>query len=263
MSAPPDVAILLRCYNDVRYLTQALDSVDRQDYVGNLHVYVGLDMGSTDGTAALIRDRLGWSTMSHDWQVQPLGKMNRRWFVLVHPHMTLAAATRYLLPRILAHPTIQRVLLLDADNYLDPNAVSRRVARHPGAEAPGLCAAPIRWGTNEGAPPFPIVMDGPIDGSKLLEANFIDTLNPIWRADYLRERLLPRLQHTDPGDLVDDYLFNLLAAQDGQADFHWDTPDATYRFRKGSLTERTDVGARTDQTKQAFVAIGRAEGWLK
>lgn len=256
MSALPEVAILVRTFEDAEYLDQALDSVDAQDYRGKIQLYVGYDSGSTDGTAQVIRRRFGWSTMgAGEWVHQPVGKEDRRsTHVFVHPHLTLAAATRYLLPKILDGGSVQRILLLDGDNLLDPDCVSRRVKFHAGPP-PGLCGTPIRWGMNEGAPPFPLYPTGKVNLAPLRQGNFLDTLNPMWRADYLRDRILPLLETVPAGDLVDDYLMNLIAAMDGEADFHAVKPTASYRFRKGSLTERTDVMRRTLETQDAFSVI--------
>jgi Glycosyl transferase family 2 len=258
VTAPPTVGVLIRTYNDRPYLAQALDSALNQVYPGRIVILLGVDMGTTDGTAELIRDRVGWTDMMPEWTVQPLAKPRITILVVVHPHMTLAAATRYLLPKLAVGGMVRRVLFLDGDNYLDPDCVARRVALHP-ENPPGLCASPVRWGVNEGAPPFPIMPPGPVPLNRLLPGNLLDTLNPLWSMDYLMTSVLPRVEKVPPGDLVDDYLFNLVAGMDDQIDFHPIPPTATYRFRKGSLTERTDVQQRTIDTKRAFVEIYNAE----
>jgi len=257
MTAPRTVGVLVRAYNDAPYLLRAIDSALTQDYEGKIEVLVGIDAGSTDGTPELVARTWGSTDLGTGEMVVHPHKHPRRTVHLVpHPHMTLAAATRFLLPKLLAR---EEIFLLDGDNTLTRDRVKRHIDVHPGNE--GLCCCNLKWGVQEDAPIFPNTPPGEVvevSAERLLQGNFLDTLSMRWRSAYLRDRILPLMSAVAPGDLVDDYLMALLAARDGKCDLHGFV-GGTYRFRDDSLTRRTNVLQRTADTLTAYQAIVAAD----
>jgi glycosyltransferase involved in cell wall biosynthesis len=148
----PTVSIIIPCFNQGRFLTEALDSVMSQTLAAADIILV--DDGSTDETGSVARR-------------YPAARYIRQ------PNRGLAAARN----RGLAHAVGDFIVFLDADDRLRPEALeigTRELLAHPD------CA--LVWGhcvrINEHGQPLPTVPPPPVIGDPyevLLRNNFIWT----------------------------------------------------------------------------------------
>ena len=115
---PPLVSVVMPVFNGLRagpgYLNQSIDSLVRQDYEGPLEIVI-IDDGSTDGTGDVIRETAERIKKTH---------LSRRIELITRPHAgvtkSLNAGAR--------HATGELVARQDADDYSEPERITRQVA---------------------------------------------------------------------------------------------------------------------------------------
>lgn len=107
----PDITILVAAYNESASILSTIESIDKQDYPGNMRVIVAND-GSTDDTADKVRSVL---------QQYP-------WLELldIHPNGGKANA----LNKALANVTTEVTITIDGDSYLYKDALRNLVGRY-------------------------------------------------------------------------------------------------------------------------------------
>jgi biofilm PGA synthesis N-glycosyltransferase PgaC len=114
VAQPPDVCVLVACYNEADNIADTLTSLARQDYTGRVEVVV-IDDGSTDGSLAIAR------TMA-----EQLSRPDLRFRVLSQARN---GGKSKALNRGLAETIQSLVITVDGDSYLRDDALRKLVSR--------------------------------------------------------------------------------------------------------------------------------------
>lgn len=232
------VAILVRTFNDAAMLLGLFPSLDALAWDGTVTVRIGVDMGSTDGTPDLV-DRNVATRKGYE--------------VVRHPHTTPLGSFLALAERC----TEDSVLILDADNRLDPDRLTRMDALCPRPQ--GVCACAIRRVHPDGTPDaIPTI---PLPGASFSYRNMIENGNQLdglclrINGKYLRERILPILREVGDEDLPEDQIITLVASYDGLLHVHPNEVLADYTVRSDALSERRRVGPVSDRAIERVRSI--------
>jgi len=226
------VAILIRLFNEERYVGPVLTSAYNLTWDGPLRVYVAVDGGTTDATQAEV----------DGWIEHYARRTDLEWVRVTHPHLPLSAATAVVLRGVAS----DWIYFLDADNRMPVDRLVRHHALHP--NAPGVCAITVRK--------VDLATGLEVDRApgeeptylRLLQGNQLDGLNLRIRGDYARERLLPLLEAAN-GEVLEDWLFVLAAAWDNVLCWH-DVLLGEYGLRSDSLTARRSVRPAETRTRE-------------
>jgi hypothetical protein len=234
----PSTTILVRTFNDADVVSQAFGSIRALEHNGPITVRVGVDMGSTDGTPEKVDELVSDG---------PGGSLRLSWAVERLPHTTPLGAFRILAGRC---GNEGHVLILDADNRLHPDRLSRMDAICPNPE--GVCACAIRRlhpdGTPDGIPIIPLPGASFTYDHMTRNGGQLDGLCLRINAKYLKDRILPILDEIGDADLPEDQIITLVAAYDGLLHVHPDEVLADYTVRPEALSMRRGVGAVSART---------------
>lgn len=112
MRADPSVTIYIRAYNAERFLIEAVNSVIKQDFQGDLFIKILCDTESTDKTLEVVENL----------NITP--KPNVFIEILKRPHLS---PFRQLFPGNTDSPNSDFITFLDYDNYWPPNYLKQAI----------------------------------------------------------------------------------------------------------------------------------------
>lgn len=230
------IGILIRLKNERDRAPKVLANAAQLEWEGRVVVHVAVDAASRDGTFEVVKEVAG-----------ALARGNLVYHILRHEAVPLSVATRILLEK----SEEDALYLLDADNRMPAGRLlyheSLAEEDAPGVSAVKVAVVDLASGERKGT--FP--PDGrTIDFPSLRRANALDGLNLRLDGKYARDRLLPLLRKAQR-EIVEDYLFVLVAARDGRLTYH-PVELGEYGLRPGRLSERRDPRPPTWATLELF-----------
>jgi glycosyltransferase involved in cell wall biosynthesis len=244
----PSTTIIVRTFNDADFIPGLYKNLGELKPVGRTEILIGLDAGSTD------RTRDGVEVWFRDWSVPGVPAPPVTILTVKHRHVTPLGAF-HLLAEMCRDDDF--VIILDADNRLHPDRLTRMHQLCPAPE--GVCACAIRRVHPDGSPDaIPII---PVPGASFSYRNMIENGNQLdglclrINGKYLRERILPILREVGDEDLPEDQIITLVASYDGLLHAHPNEVLADYTVRPDALSERRRVGPVSDRAIERVRSI--------